>query len=178
MLIYEIIALQLAIVFSENPYRRAVQAIRGERNSLFERKRTSKSVEPCCWSHKFTCLSSASAQRVPCTQAEKMVLEEAGLGEKLITIPNIDCTAENFNKLLVDAFPKLKESGGFELLRCKTQSRDLILISPRIASNARLLKRRIGNGRVYIRPIQRSLGLEAVESDDVEGVRHESLNSV
>ena len=70
------------------------------------------------------------------------------------------------------AYPKLKEGGGFEILRCRPNTRELELISPRIASNPQLLKRKVGNGRVYIRPIQRDLSLSEDEDDNFEMVKN------
>jgi hypothetical protein len=71
----------------------------------------------------------------------------------------------------LEAYPRLNYGGGFELLRCQTKSRDLLGISPRIAGSSSLLKRRVGNGKVYVRPIQRDLSLDPERDDeDVEGV--------
>ena len=89
----------------------------------------------------------------------------------MVTVPDLDCSADTFYQVILAAFPKLEEGGGYELLRCKQQSRDLMLIGPRLSSSPRLLKRRVGNGRVYIRPIQRDLSLEEEEaSESIEGV--------
>lgn len=52
----------------------------------------------------------------------KEILVDAGLGEKKIDIPDIDCTATNFHTLLIEAFPKLVDAGGFELMRCIANS--------------------------------------------------------
>ena len=112
--------------------------IREERNSLFRQRRTSQVAAKAAWSHKFVCLSSTTAERVPTTQTDKLALEEAGLGEKGVTIPDIDCSPESFNKLLLATYPKLESGGGFEFLRCKSQTRDLLLIGPRVSSNPRL----------------------------------------
>ena len=68
--------------------------------------------------------------------------------------------------LILSASPKLGEAGGFELLRCQPNSRDLLPIGPRIASTPKLLKRRIGNGKVYVRPVQRDLSLDFVDEDN------------
>ena len=120
----------------EDSYRGAVSALRGvrreeqrreEQRSLFnfKRKEPSSSSSSSCWVHKFSCLESTVADRVPTSQSAKMVLEEAGLGEKVVTIPDIDCTPDTFHKLLLTAYPKLREGGGFELMRCLPQSRDM-----------------------------------------------------
>ena len=65
---------------------------------------------------------------------------------------DIDCTPNQFKEELTKHFPKLKDCGGFEFLRCMPS------LSPR------LLKREVGNGRVYIRPIQKPIPLEASSS--------------
>ena len=121
------------------------------------------------WSHKFVCLSSCEAERVPTGQSHKMLLEEAGLWEKVVTIPDLDCDPETFRKILFSSFPKLRDGGGYELLRCLPYSRELSILNPRISNSPRLLKRRVCNGRVYIRPIQWDLSLD-VEDGGVQMV--------
>ena len=97
-------------------------------------------VTATSWSHKFVCLHCSTADRVPTTQSEKLTLEEAGLGEKMVTIPDLDCSPATFQSVLVEAYPKLEDGGGFELLRCKPKSRDLILIASRVASTPRYVR--------------------------------------
>ena len=146
--------------------------MREEQRSLFQPKRKAPAAAATTsWSHGFVCLHSTTADRVPTNQSAKLLLEEAGLGQKLIRVPDLDCGPEAFSKLLLAAYPRLHLGGGFEPLRCKAQSRELLLISPRISNNPRLLKRRVANGKVYIRPIQRDLSLEPEEEDeDMEGL--------
>ena len=117
------------------------------------------------------CLNDTGADRVPTTRSEKCMLEEAGLGEKILTIP-LDSSAQTFSKVLSEAYPKLKDGGGYELLRCECHSRDLVVIPQKIAASPRLLKQRVANGKVYVRPIQRDLSLEPeIETEeDAEGV--------
>lgn len=141
--------------------------IKEEQSALFN---WSKRRVPTSWVHKFMCLSSTTADRVPTSQIEKFVLEEAGLGERTVTISDISCSPEEFNRILLGTYPKLDGGGGFELLRCKPQSRELMLIGPRISRSPSLLKRQVGNGKVYIRPIQRDLSLQGVDVEEVEGV--------
>jgi hypothetical protein len=143
------------------------QDVRREQEGLFKKKRLSFTS----WNHKFVCLDGRDVDRVPTTQAAKLILEEAGLGEKTIVVPNVDCTPEEFHEVILSAYPKLRDGGGFELLRCKPNSRELLVIGPRVSNTPKLLKRRVGNGRVYVRPVQRDLELDAEEdSDDVKGV--------
>ena len=158
----------------EEVYHRATSSIRTIRGSLRREQQGGRVqkravISPATWSHRFVCLDSTDAERIPTTQAAKMVLEEAGLGEKVIKV-TIDCTPEEFHAVIMSAFPKLKDGGGFELCRCAPNSRDLVPITSKVASTPKLLKRRVGNGRVYIRPLQRDLSLEVDEEDDVDGV--------
>ena len=145
--------------------------VRSEQGALFRKRKNMQSTTPVSWTHKFICLDKTDSDRVPTTQSAKMVLEEAGLGEKLIEVPDVDCGPDEFNDVVLGAYPKLKEGGGYEMLRCKPASRDLLLIGPRIASTPKLLKRRVGSGKVYLRPLQRDLSLDIEEDgDDVKGV--------
>ena len=62
---------------------------------------------------------------------------------------------------LMEAFPQLKEGGGYELLK----SRQLEVIpSPADGYTAAYLKDVVGQGKLYIRPIQRDLALTSVSS--------------
>lgn len=156
----------------ENVCSTALSNLRGVREeqqqrSLFRKKAP---ASPVGWNQRFVCLHSTSADQVPCRQADRLVLEEAGLGEKVLVV-DMNCTPEGFRQLLLDAYPKLEGGGGFELLRCKPKSKDLLLISCRISSSPKLLKRRVGNGKIFIRPIQRDLSLdEVIPDDEDEGV--------
>ena len=113
------------------------------------------------------CLGETDSDHVPTTQAGKMLLEEAGLGEKLIEVP-LECTPELFRSVILSAFPKLEGGGGYEMLRCLPNSRELVLIGSRVSSTPKLLKRRVGTGRVYLRPLQVNLSLDAEEDEDVK----------
>lgn len=121
------------------------------------------------WHQKFVCLSSTDADRVPGSKVDKLLLEEAGLGTKEVTV-DLDSSPDIFRQQLFRAFPKLEFGGGYELLRCLPKSRDLCLIRPKTAVCPRLLKRKIGTGKVYIRPIQRDLSLEEVVESEGEEV--------
>jgi len=54
----------------------------------------------------------------------KNVLTLAGLGEKRVTIPNIDCDAKGFHNILLDEFLKLRQGGGVEFLKCAQSTRN------------------------------------------------------
>ena len=84
-----------------------------------------------------------------------MIIEE---GEKVI---EVEC---EFTDVILAAYPKLKDTGGYELLRCQSNSKDLLTIGERISS-PKLLK------RIYIRPIQRDLCVEIEEIEDRENTK-------
>jgi len=50
---------------------------------------------------------------------------EAGLGEKKVVISDVDVSAQGFREELYEAFPKLKDAGGFMFAKCKSNSRCL-----------------------------------------------------
>lgn len=120
------------------------------------------------WTQKFVCLASKDRQRVPCTIGEKEELIEAGLGERSVCIPDVECSAQVFKETLVAEFPKLADAGGFELMRCLANTRQLEPISTTVSQQPRALKTIVGNGRIYIRPIQRDLDLTPSEDADYE----------
>ncbi len=96
---------------------------------------------------------------MPADARFKETLVEAGLGEKKIMVPDIDCGAAEFRELLLT-----KDGGGFELLRCVSNTKSLEVISSTVSRLPRLLKSVIGCGKIYIRPIQRDLDLKQDES--------------
>ena len=95
------------------------------------------------------------------------VLLEAGLGEKKISFPDIDCNAEAFRDKLLEEFPKLKGGGGFELMRCGANSRVLEPIVSAALKSPRATQERVGRSKVYIRPIQADLDTAPVESENL-----------
>ena len=117
------------------------------------------------WTVRLVCLNSTSVNTAPCTPAVKEKLIAAGIGEKKVIVPEVSCTKETFNELILESFPKLKNAGGYELLRCIPNTKHLEVISSKIAQTPKLLKTVVGNGRVYIRPVQRELSL--VPDDDI-----------
>lgn len=120
------------------------------------------------WTVKVVCLSNKDATRVPCSITEREMLVQAGLGEKKVFIPSVACSAEEFMRILVEAFPKLKGCGGFELLKCIPNSKELDAISHTISQSPAMLKSIMGSGRLFIRPIQQNLNLNADIASVVE----------
>ena len=104
---------------------------------------------------------------------EKNELVLAGLGEKKISILDVDCETSEFHETLLQAFPKLRDGGGFEMLKCASSTRKLEVIPFSISKSPRLLRSWIGTARIYIRPIQVDLDLTAVEGIDEDVVSTE-----
>lgn len=85
------------------------------------------------------------------------MLLEAGLGEKKVSFANIDCAPEEYCEKLFLTFPKLREAGGFEMMRCCSNTRVLETIAPSALQSPCATPERIGRSKVYIRPIQKDL---------------------
>ena len=96
----------------------------------------------------------------------------AGLGEKKITITDVDCSAQELREHITMAFPKLSAGGGFEYLKCAPSTRKLEVIPFAIGNCACRLRAWIGNAKIYIRPMQINLDLSTSEEfDDTNAVR-------
>ena len=95
----------------------------------------------------------------------------AGLGEKKIFVPNVECSAKEFNEIIIKSFPRLENAGGFEFLKCTPSTRKLEVIPFSVSSSPRRLKAWIGTAKLYLRPIQVDLDLEPtdefISSDEV-----------
>lgn len=134
--------------------------VRTEQKSNFASYCGKKRCRPVSWTVKAFCLSSRFARKVPANISEREPLVAAGLGEKKKVIPDIECTWDEFKKILISVFPKLRDCGGFDLLRCVPNTKDLEVISLAIAHSPKLLKSVVGNGRIFIRPIQQDLKMD------------------
>ena len=75
---------------------------------------------------------------------------------------------QEFREIICDTYPKLKDCGGFEMLRCLSNSRELQIITGKLAQSPKVLKTVIGTGRLYLRPIQKDLDISAVEDQEWE----------
>ena len=138
-------------------------------------KQTKRAKTNNSWTHKFFCLSGTDEDRLPSSTFEKNGLVLAGLGEKKVTILDVDCETAEFNETLLQAFPKLKYGGGFEMLKCTSSTRKLEVIPFTISSSARLLKAYMGTARIYIRPIQVNLDLTPMDTTNDCTVRMTSV---
>ena len=115
------------------------------------------------------CLSGCHAKKIP-TPAEKQVLQKAGLGFKKIKFSVEDDEVTVYNQLTgtvefdqAAGYPQLKNCGGFKLLRCIPNCKVLEPID--VAMSAKNLKAAAGQGKICIRPIQRSLSVIPLKSE-------------
>ncbi len=73
-----------------------------------ENKRKHNSVNKkskyCSWTHKFVCLASTAQAKVP-SFAKKEELLLAGLWEKKVVIPDVDCSTQEFHDSILETFP-------------------------------------------------------------------------
>ena len=116
--------------------REGVLSLRQEMSAAFTRKRGSGGVKKpskgqsrAVWKHRFVCLAYYGQTKVPTTEHEKSEIFEAGLGEKEVKFNELNISATQFRDILHSAFPKLANSGGFQLYKCAPNSRELELLS-------------------------------------------------
>lgn len=111
------------------------------------------------WTHKFYCLASMRATSVPTTKPVKDALATAGLGEKSLSIPMAG-TPSDLHQHLLRLYPPLADCGGYTLLRCAGNSKNLLVVQPPPGGHsADTLAAAVGQSRVYIRPLQRDIPL-------------------
>ena len=155
-----------------------INSVLGERNRLFNfniRKKKhfkppipkSKKKRLSMWTHDFVCLSKTTVTKPP-TSMEAGELLRAGLGKKQLVILDGGDSSEVHTEIL-NAFPKLQEGGGYELLRVgdnggqRTQLR--LIPPPSEGYTVSYLKEVLRQAKVYVRPMQKDLPLEPVISD-------------
>lgn len=148
---------------------------KAEVSSLFKGPQSKKSK--IAWRHKFVCLAYRDQCRIPTTDVDKDELYQAGLGEKEVSFPCLDMDGTAFKGLLYETFPRLRDGGGFTLLKGLPNSRNLEVLSLSVHTSPSLLKQRVGNTRTYIRPIQRDLDLTPLEQpqDTVSNLLQQQL---
>lgn len=97
----------------------------------------------------------------------KEVLQSAGLGEKTLSLDST-ATASELHKLILEVFPPLELSGGYQLFRCSGKSKALEILSPPPGGHTPLsISSRVGQSRVYIRPLQRDIAVGGNEQEEV-----------
>ena len=120
-------------------------------------KPSKKKKLPTC-TLKFICLASKDSQRPAASVGERTKLANAGLGDKSIAFTQ---NGESVYKILLEKFPKLENSGGFDLSLFQRGGGDdygFHSISPPHTPSR--LKDICGQAKIYIRPLQKDIDLE------------------
>ena len=104
------------------------------------------------WTHTFVCIAESDQWLIP-SREEKIILKEAGLGEKRITFDKYG-DYEHFHSSLLKEFPKLSEGGGLQVLRSSGARRSLDLIPvPTMGYDIPYLEDCLGQAIAYVRPL-------------------------
>ena len=81
---------------------------------------------------------------------------------KVIEFDDLDLDAATYKEVICEAYPQLRNCGGFMFFKCTPNTRNLEALSKVVFSAPRMSKERVGMGRTYICPIQRDLDLSAI----------------
>ncbi|VDI27374.1 Hypothetical predicted protein, partial [Mytilus galloprovincialis] len=138
---------------------------------MHSRKKKSKAsgTNSRSWTVTVVCLADKEAKTVP-SPTEREILFKAGLGHRKIRFQTDDTEAIVMEKIVSDetidnetiGFPQLKQCGGFELLICRQNSRELNLVE--CEWNVRNLRCYLGpQAKLYIRPIQKNISVTAIK---------------
>ena len=179
----------LLVTIGVGPAGRAIRAVRSIRESIAaeQRRNFEPYPRPCSshgtrgrrprvsgvsggkrakpWSATFVCIADRNQSYVPSSVELKEALVQAGLGVKSVEIDE-EASEEEFRRELLRVFLKLEKAGGFELMRCLPNCRQLQPISFAVSRSPKLLRSVIGKSRIYIRPIQKSLDISSHEDTD------------
>lgn len=130
---------------------------------------SAKKKKLCTWNHSFVCLSKTDQTRTP-SASERAELLIAGLGEKKISFDVYAIASEIHDELLFQ-FPRLRDAGGYELLRLETGTQNLEIIPPPpVGYSIEFLKAVVQQAKVYIRPLQRDLNITPCEDSEARDV--------
>ena len=133
------------------------------------RASTNRLFKKPTWTRNFVCLASSEAVCPP-NSTQYQDLRKAGLGEQKITLNITDGPLE-LDLKLKEKFPKLEKSGGYSLMRTQERgSRVLVLLNG--PYSVERLKMATGQGKIYIKPLQCDLSLDAVESGNSVVSKH------
>ena len=136
------------------------------------------------WTAHMVCLADRLAYKAP-TAAEKQLLFKAGLGLKKIKFEvdddeeavrkRITSSETEYDSTEVIGFPQLRNCGGFELMHCAANCRELVVIDGSWA-----VKELKANGcpqaKIYLRPIQKSLTTKPLSVEKTSQVREKCIS--
>ena len=117
------------------------------------------------WTHTYVCLAECDVSVVPDSHY-RATLKLAGLGEKRFAV-DIHCTGQAFYDELLHQYPKLREGGGYELLRVpEGGGKDLEVIKvPESGYNAEYLRAVVHSAKIFLRLLQKALNLTPASSE-------------
>lgn len=134
---------------------------------------TQKRGKKKTWTGTFLCMADKNTVKVP-NSTEKIVLQKAGLGVKRIQF-SLDDNPETVVESLKNEFPKLKQAGGIELLRCEANCRMLKIID--CEWSAASLRSCVGSqAKIYIRPIQTNVSVEINNNEISQELRERCVH--
>ena len=164
-------------VFGYMPRSAQSQRQAKKRNGQTKRQPpTKKGKQSRTWTRTFVCLSSTSNDRMPSAK-EYRCLRKASLGEKKLTF-YIDDSSVEFDGKVKKEFPKLEAAaGGYEIMYSQNPTRNLIAIKPPYTVTK--LKAETGQGKLFIRPMQRDLDItpDVCESDEEVNLNNNIINN-
>ncbi|CAB4029344.1 G2 M phase-specific E3 ubiquitin- ligase, partial [Paramuricea clavata] len=98
--------------------------------------------------------------------SEKLELHQNGLGEKRVSFP-VSASAAGVKDLLHETYPQLRQTGGFQFLVSQEKARKQLKVVSHGSCSVEQI-RCFGSGRIYIRPLQRSIPLtEGLQDEDL-----------
>ena len=146
-------------------------------NSSRKRKATATVGANRTWTAQFFCLADRHQTKIP-NASTKQILHNAGLGLKKIKLQLNDSEEQVAEKILSAdlneenetlGFPQLGDGGGYELLQCMSNCRQLSLIS--CQWSVKELKANLGQSKIYIRPIQQNLSTKPTQTETTVKVK-------
>lgn len=145
------------------PFQRQSTMLNPRQNSRKrknKRAETAKNAKCKLITRKFVCLCDKDQVETPDAEEQRELLM-SGLGEVKIAVPE-ESNEIGVRELIVKTFPKLKDAGGFELMYAEPRKRELKVIPPGpIGLTMTYLVTFIGQGKIYVRPIQQDLVLDS-----------------
>ena len=137
----------------------------GKRSRRMEKEKMTKKKKIQTWTHTFVCLSQKDQDIVPDVE-ERTMLQLAGLGERKVSF-NVDADNWEIREELQYNFPKLRDSGGFELLRLSEGGGKILqsIACPKNGYCVPYLRAVVHHAKVYLRPLQKDLDVDDTEDD-------------
>ena len=123
------------------------------RNSASSKKGKSK-LQSCTL--KFFCLAKVNSEKPPSSVSEKTGLSNCGLGPGSITI-DLNSSAGEVHRNLVERFPLLQAGGGYELLLYQRGGSEQGFHNIPPPYTPARIKELAGQAHVYVQPLQQDL---------------------